>query len=76
MNKKTNPQFSSIISKTEQSLTNINDDHKYKKSKLIGATRDKHNWNPQFFCTESETSATTLLIKPRQNSTRTLLKVH
>ncbi|XP_011689876.1 PREDICTED: uncharacterized protein LOC105451238 isoform X2 [Wasmannia auropunctata] len=55
--------------RTEQrsSITSI--DRKYGGFKSPGITRDKRTTSPQFFCKESERSATTMLIEPRPRST-------
>ncbi|XP_011160408.2 uncharacterized protein LOC105196285 isoform X1 [Solenopsis invicta] len=52
-------------------------DRKYNEVTSRGITRDKRSTSPQFFCKESERSATTTLIEPRSrpaSSTKNILK--
>ncbi|XP_070156917.1 serine-rich adhesin for platelets isoform X2 [Polyergus mexicanus] len=65
----TTPQLSSR--KTEK-LSTISTDRQYDESKSSGTIREKREKrtaSPQFFCKESEKSATTMLIEPRSSST-------
>lgn len=56
--------------KTEQRSTIARSvDWKNSGFKSSGITRDKRSTSPQFFCKESERSATTMLIEPRPRST-------
>ncbi|XP_071643979.1 uncharacterized protein [Temnothorax longispinosus] len=56
--------------KTEQrSAITTSIDRRYNGFKLPRITRDKRSTSPQFFCKESEKSATTMLIEPRSRST-------
>ncbi|XP_025075835.1 uncharacterized protein LOC105433956 isoform X2 [Pogonomyrmex barbatus] len=48
-------------------ITNI--DRKYNGFKLSGIVRDRRTTSPQFFCKESEKSATTMLIEPKSKIT-------
>ncbi|XP_050444675.1 uncharacterized protein LOC126848119 [Cataglyphis hispanica] len=56
----------------KRSATIMSTDRKYDESKSSGTTREKREKrtaSPQFFCKESEKSATTMLIEPRSRST-------
>ncbi|KYN22137.1 hypothetical protein ALC57_05414 [Trachymyrmex cornetzi] len=59
----------------ERSAITTSIDQKYGGFKLSEIMRNKRSTNPQFFCKESEKSATTMLIEPRSrsNSTKSLL---
>lgn len=59
----------------ERSAITTSIDRKYGGFKLSEMMRNKRSTSPQFFCKESEKSATTMLIEPRSrsNSTKSLL---
>ncbi|KAL6255766.1 hypothetical protein P5V15_013009 [Pogonomyrmex californicus] len=53
----------------QQSAFITNVDRKYNGFKLSGIVRDRRTTSPQFFCKESEKSATTMLIEPKSKIT-------
>lgn len=53
----------------QRSAATTSTDRKHNGFKLSGVARDKRTTSPQFFCKESERSATTMLIEPRPRST-------
>lgn len=58
----------------QRSAATTSIDRKYNGFKSSGVTRDKRSTSPQFFCKESEKSATTMLIEPRPDSSKGILK--
>ncbi|XP_072755450.1 uncharacterized protein [Anoplolepis gracilipes] len=71
INKSKSPSYNQKILKQSTTPILSNVDRQYdesKSSETIRKKREKHIASPQFFCKESEKSATTMLIEPRSSS--------